>query len=260
MFNPETEVVKLQSTLGPVGTIQAWNPWNARHSVDDAKWWVSKIARLSHGLEETEDYIGHFDHVVNKLHHESVLEFVPVLSEREIGNSLPQQSLRHNKGLLGIHGAWEDCWNTECKLNPATAFLVEAPIFVARQWMRHRSFAYLEMSRRYVKGSKVAWEFYGLSSDCLLVYQPDESPDGTPVLREATFHGICVQEYQRRIANGWAPEIARGCIPVEAMTKFWVAGFDWDWQAFIKLRNDPHAQAETRAFASWIASYLESKA
>ena len=122
------------------------------------------------------------------------------------------------------------------------------------------------MSRRYVRGEKVAWEFYGEG--------PQFYDAGLPVcggLRQFgskntawsvysdDFHKACLDEYRRRIAAGWAPEIARGCMPVEAMTKFWVAGFDRDWRAFLALRNDSHAQAEIRVFAQWIENYLSTK-
>ena len=97
--------------------------------------------------------------------------------------------------------------------SPASAFLVEAPIFVARQCMRHRSFSYLEMSRRYTKGSKVAWSYYG------------EGPfvaDPSVPMPERSFHTACEAEYERRMESGWPQELARGCMPVEAMT-----GFPW---------------------------------
>lgn len=245
MIEPKTEVVQLTSRLGRVGSIQAWDPWESRKSVKHAKWWVSKIARLSHGLGETEDFEAHFDRVVNQLHHESVLEFVPRPSNPSIW-ALPAESLRghpeeFNNDYWGIFGDL-----SPSRENPASAFLVEAPIFVARQWMRHRSFAYLEMSRRYVKGSRVAWEFYG-------DLDPEDHEAGS------FFHRECIAEYQRRLDAGWPNEIARGCMPVETMTKFWVAGFDRDLEAFLKLRDDDHAQPETRVFATWIRTYLEGK-
>jgi thymidylate synthase ThyX len=43
---------------------------------------------------------------------------------------------------------------------------------------------------------------------------------------------------------------------MEAMTKFWVAGFNRDWDAFIKLRDDPHAQPEIQVFARWIQNHI----
>lgn len=267
MIEPKTPVVELQSRLGRVGSIQAWDPWESRKSVKHAKWFVSKIARLSHGLGEAEDFEAHFDRVVNKLHHESVLEFVPwpwmdswcmgTLSWSDDG-ALPARSLRrmvaHYLGLEGVLGYPTFTESADAaEVFPASAFLIEAPIFVARQWMRHRSFAYLEMSRRYVKGSKIAWEFYG-RADYIQNIQKGE------MLGDAGFWNAVEIEYQRRLDAGWPNEVARGCMPVEAMTRFWVAGFDRDWEAFLKLRDDDHAQPEIRVFAAWIRQYLEGKA
>ena len=245
MFDPETPVVQLQSVLGPVGTIQAWNPWKARESVKAAKWWVSKIARLSHGLEEAEDFEAHFDRVVNKLHHESVLEFVPGLPNAP--GHIPENSIRHVRRFLDDDMAL--LWNPNMPKiakedKPATAFLVECPLIVRAQWMRHRSQAYLEMSRRYVKGSQVPFQFYGTEEDAMLDDLFDQA----------------IRTYNHLLDIGWPPERARIAIPQGAMTKFWCAAFDRDWQAFLALRNDSHAQAEIRAFATWISDYLESKA
>jgi flavin-dependent thymidylate synthase len=261
MFEPETTVCELQSRLGRVGSIQAWGPWKSRRSVEDAKWWVSKIARLSHGLGEAEDFETHFDRVVNQMKHESVLEFVPGLPPGgDDGTHLPGQSLRRFMGQLSL---CDDQTTKEGSANfPASAFLVEAPIFVARQWMRHRSFAYLEMSRRYTKGSRVAWEFYGDSWDCIDEPVGSLQPDGRFIPRETeewTFWDACKAEYQRRLDAGWPNEIARGCMPVESMTRFWCAGFDRDWEAFLKLRDDAHAQPEIRVFAQWISGHLKAK-
>lgn len=267
MIEPKTEVVQLESRLGRVGSIQAWDPWESRKSVKHAKWWVSKIARLSHGLGEAEDFEAHFDRVVNQLHHESVLEFVPwpwmdswcmgTLSWCD-DEALPARSLRRMvthylglEGVLGYHTFTESADAAE--VFPASAFLIEAPIFVARQWMRHRSFAYLEMSRRYVKGNRVAWEFYG---DEYGSYDDADVPLDIP---KRYFWDACEAEYQRRLDAGWPQELARGCMPVEAMTKFWTCGFDRDWRAFLKLRNDTHAQPEIKVFAEWVEQYLEGK-
>jgi flavin-dependent thymidylate synthase len=265
MFDPKTAVVELQSRLGRAGSIQAWDPWDSRRSVDDAKWWVSRIARLSHGLGEAEDYVAHFDRVVNQMKHESVLEFVPDFPDGGEEMHLPGQSFRRRRSD-GFQ-FYDRQTSEEGSANfPASAFLVEAPIFVARQWMRHRSFAYLEMSRRYTKGSRVAWEFYGSGdslprwSDLSVVEDPvpGEEYDYFPGHVDK-FHQACEAEYQRRLDAGWPNEIARGCMPVEAMTKFWTCGFDRDWEAFLKLRDDAHAQPEIRSFASWIAGYLKAK-
>lgn len=246
MIEPETEVVQLQSRLGRVGSIQAWNPWRSRKSVAHAKWWVSKVASLSYGNGAAKNPEALFQSIVDKGHH-AVLEFVPWT---DIGcTALPHASLRHRLHLSDTAEVWA-AYFSECqmergmKLSAATAFLVECPLYVRSQWMRHRSFAYLEMSRRYTKGSKVAWEYYGQG-------------DG-PIVDRA-FWEACETEYQRRLDAGWPNEIARGCMSMESMTKFWVAGFDRDYGAFLKLRNDAHAQPEIRVFAQWIQTYLDQK-
>jgi thymidylate synthase (FAD) len=260
MFEAETEVVELQSRLGRVGSIQAWDPWKARKSLDATYWFVSKIARLSHGLGEAGDFLAHFTRVVTQMRHESVLEFVPVIVEDGASGHLPHHSLRHAQGKMTSDWMWG---SDERSIADASAFMVEAPIFVARQWMRHRSFSYLEMSRRYTKGSKVEWEYYG--DDYHVFHEIAEGtwqPNGIDkCLDGAThaFHQACEAEYLRRLDAGWSNEIARGCMPMEAMTKFWVAGFDRDWEAFLKLRDDEHAQPEIQVFARFIRKYLEGK-
>lgn len=255
MIKPKTEVIQLESRLGRVGSIQAYDPWDSRKSIQHAMWWVSKIARLSHGLGEAEDFEAHYDRVVNQMHHESVLEFVPFLNFDGSGmldtrEHLPAQSLRHCS--TEYISTFTEMIQKESNTSPASAFLVEAPIFVARQWMRHRSFAYLEMSRRYTKGSRVPWEFYGVGEYAQNIHPGELKTD-------AGFWNTCDLEYQRRLDAGWPNEIARGCMPVEAMTKFWTCGFDRDWEAFLKLRDDDHAQPEIRTFASWISTYLKEK-
>ena len=290
MIEPKTAVVELQSRLGRVGSIVAYDPWDSRKSVLHAKYWVSKIARLSHGLGEAEDFEAHFDRVVHQMKHESVLEFVPWTDCSAL--ALPYASLRHrlpindpNSPNFWLHYFAEAVSERGTRLSAASAFLVEAPIFVARQWMRHLSFAYLEMSRRYTKGSRVPLEFYGTKRMAMGTRTEDPTgntwdyADGfSPELREGekrvareapmgcsfglsspAFHMAVAEEYGRRLRAGWPQEIARGCLPVETMTRWWVAGFDRDWEAFLKLRDDAHAQPEIRTLASWISGYLKAK-
>jgi hypothetical protein len=269
-----------------VGSIQAWNPWESRKSVAHAKWWVSKVASLSYGNEEAKNPDKLFQSIVDR-GHLSCLEFVPrnvVGADGEL-LALPASSLRAFPESMES-GTWNPEIAAACSRRyPASAFLVEAPIFVARQWMRHRSFAYLEMSRRYTKGSRVPLEFYGTKRMAMGTRTEDPTgntwdyADGfSPELREGekrvareapmgcsfglsspAFHMAVAEEYGRRLRAGWPQEIARGCLPVETMTRWWVAGFDRDWEAFLKLRDDAHAQPEIRTLASWISGYLKAK-
>ena len=97
------------------------------------------------------------------------------------------------------------------------------------------------MSRRYTKASKREYEFY---------YELD--PEAVK------FHEMCLAEYRRRLSLGKPQELARGAIPVEAMTTFWAASFDLHWLEFLQQRASAHAQKEIEVFASWIQNYLGS--
>jgi hypothetical protein len=268
MFEAETEVVELQSRMGRVGSIQAWNPWESRKSVAHAKWWVSKVASLSYGNEEAKNPDKLFQSIVER-GHLSCLEFVPFPTTTcKFSGHLPEESLRHNvwalegsaRTAMETWGKWLPVhWERD---SPASAFLVECPLYTRSQWVRHRAFSYLELSRRYTKGSKVEWEYYGDSWDCIDDVGHVEKPGGGYITRGAEeweFWKVCEAEYLRRLDAGWPNEIARGCMPVEAMTRFWACGFDRDWASFVALRADPHAQEEVRAFAEWIKTYLEGK-
>jgi flavin-dependent thymidylate synthase len=248
-----------------VGSIQAWNPWESRKSVAHAKWWVSKVASLSYGNEEAKNPDKLFQSIVDR-GHLSCLEFVPrnvVGADGEL-LALPASSLRAFPESMES-GTWNPEIAAACSRRyPASAFLVECPLYARSQWMRHRSFAYLEMSRRYTKGSRVAWEFYGQAPD--FISDPDTDPTNIPMgftpageTEENHFWKACETEYLRRLNAGWPNEIARGCMPVETMTKFWTCGFDRDWEAFLKLRDDAHAQSEIQVFASWIRRHLKAK-
>lgn len=250
MIEPLTPVVELQSRLGRVGSIQAYNPWDSRKSVAHAKHWVATVASLSYGNTEAKNPEKLFQSIVGR-GHLSCLEFVP--GYPLLDGAIPANSARGCKELF-LEGAADDplWWGTALaevgsKESPAHAFLVECPLYVRSQWMRHRSFSYLEMSRRYTKGSKVEWTYYGHGIG-------DRDEDTTPKINE--FHAVCEAEYQRRLEAGWPNEIARGCMPVEAMTRFWCSGFDRDWDAFCKLRQDPHAQPEIRVFADFIREQI----
>lgn len=248
MFEAETSVIELESRLGRVGSIQAWDPWKSRQSAAHAKWWVSKIASLSYGNEEAKNPEKLFQRIVD-MGHLSCLEFVPVPYNR---HSLPFASARTyycNYCSKPEENGFVCYMGPDIKLdieeNPASAFLVECPIFVARQWMRHRSFSYLEMSRRYVKEAKVPARFYG---------EPGQTDD------ELTyFYTSAIALYEKLLGKGEPPELSRRVLPVGMMTKFWCAGFDRDWEHFCNLRTDSHAQEEIRVFANYIKNYIGGK-
>lgn len=241
-FN-ETDPVKLKSRLGLVGSIQSFDLWQFRESREAMIEGVAQIASISYGNDAAKNPQQLFDRIIS-LGHLSCLEFVPW--DSMIPKSLPDNSLRSKNLEFALSDEWfsnDRTFNGRCLPTPATGFLVECPVFVARQWMRHRSFSYLEMSRRYVKDSKVPFEFYGMDN---------------AGFQETNVYHDAIALYCRKIADGEPAELARRVIPIGMMTKFYVGGFNRDWQKFVALRADAHAQPEIQVFAEHIKGAINA--
>lgn len=138
------------------------------------------------------------------------------------------------------------------------------PMFIARQWVRHRSASINEYSGRY-------------SLMPLLFYMPDEehfalqsqsNKQGREQLASAEIYKSAVERWERIRADAgegysWmigediAREIARIDLPLSTYTQ-------WYWKIdlhnllhFLSLRADPHAQWEIRVFANIIAGMVK---
>ncbi len=137
-------------------------------------------------------------------------------------------------------------------------FLARMPMFVARQWIRHRTANVNEYSARY---SIVPDEFYVPSKD---IVKPQSSTnkqgrDMTSALPEEQVEKFLAsveeisksayEAYTSAINSGVARELARILLPVNYYT-------EWYWKIdlhnlfhFLALRLDPHAQYEIRQYA-----------
>ncbi|MDD3732159.1 MAG: FAD-dependent thymidylate synthase [candidate division Zixibacteria bacterium] len=145
-------------------------------------------------------------------------------------------------------------------------FHIKLPIFVARQWIRHRTANVNEYSGRY---SVMPEEFY-LPRQEDICFQAIDNKQGRsekaipPELQKEfiaylkksqkdTFEG-----YSRFIEAGLAREIARINLPLAIYT-------EWYWKIdlhnlfhFLKLRLDKHAQREIRAYAETMAEIVKT--
>lgn len=145
-------------------------------------------------------------------------------------------------------------------------FHVKLPIFVARQWIRHRTANVNEYSGRY---SVMKEEFYQpeaeqirLQSD---VNRQGRSDEQFPADLQEDFlsHASDIQKqvyerYTRYIGAGLAREIARINLPLSLYT-------EWYWKIdlhnllhFLRLRMDPHAQYEIRQYANVMAEIVKA--
>lgn len=136
-------------------------------------------------------------------------------------------------------------------------FHVKMPIFVARQWLRHRTARLNEISGRY---SILRDEFY-LPDERDVAAQSEENRQGravepaAPGVRRRTIELLAegqsraYADYRRILEDNVARELARINLPVSTYTEMY-------WQIdlhnlfhFLRLRMDPHAQKEIRDYA-----------
>lgn len=135
-------------------------------------------------------------------------------------------------------------------------FYIDTPIFVAREFMRHRTFSYNETSGRY---KELSPRFYLITDDRPLsqkgkvgAYRFEE---GTPeqygnVYANTTLSYVNAwQSYQNMLEKGVAKEVARNVLPVGTMTQFYATANPRNIMQFLMLRNDPNALKEIRDVA-----------
>jgi thymidylate synthase (FAD) len=144
-------------------------------------------------------------------------------------------------------------------------FHVKLPIFVARQWIRHRTANVNEYSGRY---SEMKDEFYLPAPDQLRIQSktnrqgrseeilPDEIASEILNQMKNTEEGL-FKEYQGLLEKDLTRELARINLPLSTYT-------EWYWKIdlhnlfhFLKLRLEEHAQYEIRVYAEKIAEILK---
>lgn len=140
-------------------------------------------------------------------------------------------------------------------------FRVKAPIFVAREWMRHRIGSYNEWSGRY---SEITTEFYVPSYVRTQVGKPgaytfEALPEDEANLARArmeSLYGAAADTYHALLRDGVAKELASRVLPLATYTRFvWTANAR-SLMNFIRLRNAPDAQYEIREYARAIEAHF----
>lgn len=131
------------------------------------------------------------------------------------------------------------------------SFRIKAPIFVARQWMRHRMNSYNEISYRYVKAPL---EFYippYFRYQDLKNKQASVGAFTDQSLENAYKQSIevSVKTYEHLLNSGVCREQARGVLPLCTYTHFIFTCNLHSLMHFLRLRLHAGAQYETRQYA-----------
>lgn len=143
---------------------------------------------------------------------------------------------------------------------------VKCPIFVAREWMRHRIGSYNEISGRYVEFD---YEFY-IPSEFRVsakdnkqgsVFTDDKSLEwhelNKGLVGEAVHNSYDV--YQTLLMRGVAREMARMVLPLNLYTQFYWTVNARSLMNFLSLRAAEDAQWEIRQYAFCLADFFEEK-
>lgn len=142
-------------------------------------------------------------------------------------------------------------------------FHIKAPLFVARQWFRHRTFSYNEISARY---TTVEPEFF-IPREIRCQSEENFQQSGG-ILKEGSkeFIQICKEDseaaykkYLESLKNGVPREQARILLPQNMMTEFYCKGNLHNWLRFIRLRNSKEAQSEIKDYAMVIEELIREK-
>ena len=139
-------------------------------------------------------------------------------------------------------------------------FHIKCPIYIARQWLRHRTASVNELSARY---SVVPTDFY----------EPDILRGQSEINKQCSLGNLDISEeiklkigenlndsfdlYNTLLENGVCREQARGVLPQSTYTEFYWKMNLHNLMHFLHLRMDEHAQYEIREYASAIYELIK---
>ena len=148
----------------------------------------------------------------------------------------------------------------------AFRFHIRAPIFVAREWFRHRIGSFNEFSMRYARATD---DFYlpapedvrtqvGKPGAYSFEPLPDEVAETTREELQQVYEAAYAA-YERLVELGVARELARAALPVGAYTEFYWTVNARALMNFLSLRNAETAQREIRRYAEACERFLAER-
>ena len=142
----------------------------------------------------------------------------------------------------------------ECKIikQHFKVFNYKVDLPTRSQMVRHR-ISLQELSRRYVSGSRVPFEFY-VSEKMKDVKQTlwipiDNNTETSQEVSTDDLINVCIKHYEQALKQGVKPQEARRIIPQAAYTQIWGAFQPKQLENYFKLRLDESSQWEIRQTA-----------
>lgn len=142
-------------------------------------------------------------------------------------------------------------------------FEIKCPMFVARQWHRHRTWSYNEVSARY---TELPEEFYVPEAAQITTQSTSNKQMRTteqhPLaewIRESIRwqNSLAFELYKELLAKGTPRELARSVLPVGTYTRYFGTVDLHNLFHFLRLRLHSHAQYEIRVYAEALLQLIE---
>lgn len=162
-----------------------------------------------------------------------------------------------------IHYLWKHKHTTPFEAVTFT-FEIKAPIFVFRQWHRHRTWSYNELSARY---QRLSDEYY-LPDPSVIGIQSSNNKQGRDLSRVdlakrgqevILLQAACEQAfrtYNSLLNCGWPRELARSILPVNTYSHMFGTVNLLNLMKFLTLRCDEHAQYEIQVYANALLTLI----
>ena len=242
LLTPEQQEEIDQLRSNPVPTLRAVAPGMENH--------LYKVAPvLDHGFVRVVDYMG---------------DDAAICQAARVSYGKGTKSVQNDEGLIRyLMRHWHSTPFEMCEIK----LHVKLPVFVARQWIRHRTANVNEYSARY---SILDREFYIPEPDALAAQSVVNNQGRGRLLEGAEAVRVleilksdsnrAYDNYEAMISDdgqdGLARELARMNLPANIYTQ-------WYWKVdlhnlfhFLRLRADPHAQYEIRVYADAICKMV----
>jgi thymidylate synthase (FAD) len=140
-------------------------------------------------------------------------------------------------------------------------FHIRAPIFVARQWLRHRTASVNELSARYSVVDTGYFMPDALRTQASTNKQcsgQDLEGDEFLLLKQKASCDLAFHTYEELLRKGCSRELARTHLPQSTYTEFYWKINLHNLLHFLKLRLDDHAQKEIRDLAEQVAVHVKA--
>ncbi|MFB9223527.1 FAD-dependent thymidylate synthase [Paracoccus cavernae] len=242
-LTPEQQAEIDEQRAHPQPTLRAVSPGMEKHL-------YTAHPVLDHGLVRVIDYMG---------------DDSAITQAARVSYGRGTKSVSNDEGLIRyLMRHWHSTPFEMCEVK----FHVKLPVFVARQWIRHRTANVNEYSARY---SILDREFYIPAPEQLAAQstvnnqgrgqtlQGEEAARVLDLLREDAMRSY--DSYESMLSQdgqqGLARELARMNLPANIYTQ-------WYWKVdlhnlfhFLRLRADPHAQYEIRVYAETMGQIVK---